>query len=102
MRRIQVVVPCIALVAFSVCAQDFRATITGQVADASNAAIAGATVALPTAAKLRAWGPPPPLRSPSGGLAWPTLTPAQPPGGYGQGQPASGTPTPAPTASGPV
>src|SRR5260370_36670799 len=44
MRRIHIVAPCIALVAFCLSGQDSRSTITGQVADASSAPIAGATV----------------------------------------------------------
>src|SRR5260370_6295141 len=44
MRRSHIVATCIALVAFCISGQDSRSTITGQVADASSAAIAGATV----------------------------------------------------------
>jgi hypothetical protein len=49
-----------------------------------------------------AWGTAPTVSVPSGVVAWSTLATTVPPGGYGQGQPPSGIPTPAPTASGPV
>ncbi len=64
--------------------------------------VAAATVTVTTTTTFSAWGTAPTVSVPSGVVAWSTLTTAQPPGGYGQGQPASGTPTPAPTASGPV
>src|SRR5260370_3337056 len=44
MLRIHIVAPCIGLVAFCLAGQGSRSTLTGQVADASSAAIAGATV----------------------------------------------------------
>lgn len=49
-----------------------------------------------------AWGTAPTVSVPSGVVAWSTLKTTEPPGGYGQGQPPTGAPTPSPTASGPV
>jgi hypothetical protein len=49
-----------------------------------------------------AWGTAPTVSVPSGAVVWSTLTTTEPPGGYGQGQPPGGTPTPSPSASGPV
>ncbi len=55
-----------------------------------------------TTTTFSAWGTAPTVSVPSGVVAWSTLATTVPPGGYGQGQPPSGAPTPIPTASGPV
>jgi hypothetical protein len=66
----------------------------------SSFTVSGAAVTSTTT--FSAWGTAPTVTAPAGAVAWSSLATATPPGGYGTGGNAAGTPTPTPSPGGAI